>query len=446
MPGRAWNVQAKEQLLQAEVKELEGWKRQLTLGLPEADVAARSEELLKELAKDAEAPGFRKGKVPKDLLRKQHGEAVKAEAIRQLLADVYLEAVKEKGLRPICDPTVELDKEPKDGQYHFTATFEVRPEITVEGYEGMAFTEKVPTVTSDDVDSAIQELREERADLRPVDRASMQGDYVLFTYQRLDESGEPVATEKEQETQACELGKQMAPPEFETALEGMRTGETKDVDFVLPEDYGDPSLAGKTLRFRLKVQDVRQKLLPPIDDDFARSIGQFATLLDLRVGVRNSLEQQAKAAARRNLETEIVDALIEKTSFELPECLVHDRLAEMYSRANENRPEGKGIDEKQFVEVYRPIVEKQIRAGLILGAVAEKQNISVTRSDVEDRVRASTEARGLDFDETMKNLEGTDMLSQIEDDIWLTKVHRHLADVSVITTEEVSLTEQKKEE
>ena len=130
------------------MKELEGWKRQLTLGLPEEDVAARTDELLKELARDAEAPGFRKGKVPQDILRRQHGEALKAEAMRQLLADVYMEAVKEAGVRPICDPTVELDKEPKDGEYRFTATFEVRPEFEVTDYEGMEFTEKVPVVTS----------------------------------------------------------------------------------------------------------------------------------------------------------------------------------------------------------------------------------------------------------------------------------------------------------
>ncbi|MBD3367794.1 MAG: trigger factor, partial [Candidatus Eisenbacteria bacterium] len=359
---------------------------------------------------------------------------------------VYLAAVKETGVRPICDPTVELDKEPKDGEYRFTATFEVRPDIEITDYEGMEFTEKVPVVTSEDVDRAIQELREERADLQPVQRESVPGDYVMFTYQRLDENGEPVETEQEPQTQACELGKQMAPPEFEEALEGVRPGETKDVDFTLPEDYADKTLAGKTLRFRLNVQDVREKRLPPIDDDFARSVGQFSTLLDLRVGVRNSLETQARMAARRKVEQEIVEAIVEKNPFELPECLVQQRLGEMYNRANEGRPEGQGIDEKEFIEVYRPVVEKQIRAGLVLGAIAEQQDIDVSRADVEERVRTSAEARGLDFDETMKSLEGTDMLSQIQDDIWLTKVHGHLADVSTIKSEEVNLSDEKKEE
>ena len=432
--------------MQVQLEKLDGWKRQLSLGLPEKDVAERSEELLKELAKDAEAPGFRKGKVPKDILKRQHGEAVKAEAIRQLLADVYLAAIKETGVRPICDPTVDLDKEPVDGEYRFKATFEVRPEIEIKNYEGMEFTEKVPVVTSEDVDRAIQELREERADLQPVQRSSVQGDYVIFTYQRLDENGEPISAEKEPEAQACELGKQMAPPEFEAALEGMSAGGTKDVDFVLPDDYADKEMAGKTLRFRLKVQEVREKRLPPVDDDFARTVGQFATLLDLRVGVRNSLEAQAKAAARRKVEQEIVEAIVEKTPFELPECLVQQRLAEMYSRASEGRPEGQGIDEKQFIEVYKPVIEKQIRAGLVLGAIAEQQGIEVKRADIEERVRNSAEARGLDFAETMKGLEGTDMLSQIEDDIWLGKVHGHLADVSKITTEEVSLQDTKKED
>jgi len=432
--------------LQVELEELQGWKRQLKLGVPETDVDARTEELLQEAAKEAEAPGFRKGKVPKDIVRRQHGAAVQSEAIRQLLADAYVAAVKETGVRPICDPTVEIDKEPTDGEYRFTATFEVRPEIEVTDYEGMEFTEKVPVVTSDDVDRAIQELREERADLQPVERSSVPGDYVIFTYQRLDENGEPIETEKEPESQACELGKKMVPPEFEQALEGVRPGEEKDVAVTLPEDYADQAMAGKTLRFRLKVQDVREKRLPPVDDDFARSVGQFSTLLDLRVGVRNSLEAQAKAAARRKVEQEIVERLIEKTSFDLPECLVRDRLAAMYSRASEGRPEGQGIDEKEFVEVYRPIVEKQLRAGLVLGAIAEQQGIEVNRGDVEERVRATAEARGMDFAETMKSLEGTDMLSQIEDDIWLTKVHGHLADVSKISTEEVDLSEEKKGE
>lgn len=430
------------------VEELEGWKRKLVIGLPEAAVADKAKELLAEVAKGASAPGFRKGKLPAAMLEQSHGAATQAEALRIVAGGAYADAVREADIRPICDPVVELDEEIKDGQYTLTATVEVRPEIEPKDYENLEFTERVPVVSNEDVDRYVEGLREERAELLPVTRPAAEGDVVVLDYVPLGDDGEPMAENKTEDF-ICELGKGQVPPEIEEALKGAGPGEDKTVAVKYPDDFREESLAGREISFTISVKDVRQKRLPAVDDDFAKACGPFQTMLDLRVRVRDALEARAKSWARGRLEEEIVREIIERNPFELPECLMENRLRTMYWRSTGQQEAAAGQDAmgpapeppddlevpEEFANVYRPVVEHQLRAGLLLGKIAEKHGTEVTKEDIETRIGQIAEAQGKKPDELLKDLAGTDALSKIEDELWLEKVHGFLVGVSKVTTE-----------
>ena len=424
----------------ADVEVLEGWKRRLALEISAEDVKRRADELLTGLGKKAELKGFRKGKVPRDVLERRYGDSVRVQAMEDLLGNAYESAVRETGVYPVSDPIVEeAGGGPEDGVYRFTATFEVRPEIELSDYEGLEFTERVPLVTDEDVAKAVDEIREQNAELLAVSRPAGPGDFAIIDYDRRDENGEPVP-DSTVEGYPCELGAKSLPPELEEALTGMSAGEEKSVTISYPKEHPSEALAGKDIAFFVRVKDVREKRLAPLDDDFARAVGKFETMLDLRVKVRTSLEAQAAAYARRRLEEEIVSELIRRNPFELPESLVQGRLARMYERANEGRSgAGDAPDRTKFDEVYRPVVEHQLKAALILGTISKKHEIDVTDEDIALRVAELAASQGKEPKDLLKDLEGTDALSQIKDEIWLKKTHEFITSISKITTEAVEL-------
>ncbi len=436
------------------VEELEGWKRKLIIGLPEADVAAKAKELLKEVAKAATAPGFRKGKVPVGMIERTHGAATRDEALKIMAGGAYADAIREAALHPICDPVVELGDDVEDGQFTLTATFEVKPEFELKDYENLEFTERVPVVANEDVDKYVEGLREERAELLQVTRPAVEGDIVVLDYAPLGDDGAPMADSKA-EDYICELGKGQVPSEIEQVLIGAGAGEDRTAVVKYPDDFQVESLAGREVSFVISVKDVRQKRLPVVDDDFAKACGPFETMLDLRVRVRNALEARAKSWARNRLEEDIVRELIKRNPFTLPECLVEDRLKRTYWRTTQQQdgraargdaadgpPDDLEVPE-EFTKVYGPVVEHQLKAGLLLGKIAKEHGTSVTKEDIEARVGQIAEAQGRKPDELISDLAGTDALSQIEDELWLEKVHGFLVSVSNVKTEALELDESE---
>jgi len=423
-----------------QIEELDKWKRKLTITLPQADVESRRAEFLAERAKTTQLDGFRKGKVPTEIIERRYGEAEKIRAIESLLGPAYGEAIRESGIRPVSDPVIEaIDDKPSDGQYSFTATVEVRPEIELKDYEGIEITERVPNVSNEDVDRAIEELREKNATLEPVMRSSAEGDFVIIDYERLDDAGSPIADSKVEDF-PCEVGGEELPAELDQALMGVSAGDRKTVAITYPGDHRVETMAGKTISFAVSVKDVREKRLPPVDEEFAKSVAGAETILDLRVRIRTSLEAQAKALARRRLEEEIVQEVIKRNPFDLPERLVGERLDRMYERMTEGREDAaEKVDPEQFRQVYRPVVEQQLKAGILLGSLAEKHGIEVSVEDIEARVGQIAAAQGREPAQLMEDLKDTEVLSQIEDDIWLMKVHEVLVGLSKVTTERFDL-------
>ncbi len=421
------------------VEELDGWKRKLVIVLPEDDVAKKESELYLDLSKRVEVPGFRKGKVPRKMLERLHSDAVEAEAIEVLMGEAYVGAIRESGLKPVCDPVVEkLESGLADDAHTFTATIEVQPEVDVSDYSGMEFTERIPKITDEDVVRAIDELREQRAELVTAGRPSVAGDFVIIDYVRLDDQGNTVEESKQSDF-PYEVGRGGVAKELEEALTGASPGDEKKVTITYPDDYESDALSGKTISFDVTIKEVKEKKLPVLDDEFARTLGGIETLLDLRVQVRNSLEAEAKAAGRRKLQEDVINKLVEENPFELPECLVQDRLARMYARLTEGREETDLPDREEFDRAYREVVERQVKSGILLAKIAETNDVEVSEDDIKVRVGLLAKRQGREPEGFYDDLKGTDVLSQIEDDLWLEKVHALLIGGVTVTTEMIDL-------
>ncbi len=437
-------VYAKESLLLVRVEELDGWIRKLVVELSEDDVKNKSGDLLKQVAADVQMDGFRKGKAPKTVIEKRYGAETMREALGSLLSDAYVEAVKEAAIHPVCDPDVELlEDQPSDGKYTFAATVAVKPEFKVGDISDLEFTEQVPIVSDDDVGRAVEELREAKAELVDPGRPSLSGDFVVIDYDKLDEAGQPEEGSGQKEF-PCELGAGKLPDELEEALTGVSPGERKNVTISYPDDYGNPDLAGQSISFVVSVKDVRAKRLPVVDDDLARSLGPFETLLDLRVKVRTQLEAQAKGMARERLYSEIVGRVVEKTEFDMPECMIDDRMDRMFDRMKqeigEDAPEP---DRAEFDKIYREMAGKRLRAELILSAFGTENSIEVAEDDVKKRIAEIAEQQGRDPATAYDEIKGTEMFAEmygeLEDRLWLESVHERLVDSVKVTTEKVEL-------
>ncbi len=437
-------VYAKESLLLVRVEELDGWKRKLLVELSEDDVKTKSGELLKKVAADVEMDGFRKGKAPKAVIEQRYGAEAMREALGSLLSEAYVAAVKEAGIHPVCDPDVQLlEDQPTDGKYTFAATVAVKPEFEVGDLSALEFTEQVPIVSDDDVGRAVEELREAKAELVAPGRPSASGDFVVIDYDKLDDDGKP-EPETGQKDFPCELGTGRLPAELEEALVGVSVGEQKDVTINYPDDYGHAELAGKSISFGVTIKDVRAKRLPVVDDEFARSLGPFETLLDLRVKVRGQLEEQAKGMARERLYSDIVGRVVEQTEFELPECMTDDRLDRMFERMKKEAGDGAPEpDRAEFDKTYREMTGQRIRAELILSTFASENGVEVTEDDVKKRIAELAEQQGRDPAAAYDELKGTEMFDEmyreLEDRLWLEKVHEQLVDKVKVTTESIEL-------
>ena len=284
-------------------------------------MSAAEDRAFRRLVKNVRLAGFRRGKVPRKVFEQAYGSgAITHQAVEDVLPEAYARAVREHDLEPIERPKIEIVEEDEGRPTRVKATVAVRPEITPHGYDGVAVTVAKMTVSDDDVERSVAALAKERATLVPVDRAAEIGDVVTIDY-----SGTIDGTAFEGGSAAGETAELIEGrfiPGFVAGIVGMRAGETKDVRAQFPEGYAQPDLAGKEAAFTVTVHDVKRYDLPAIDDAFAASVSDNATVDELRADVRRRLEAIAAQRERRVIGNAVLDALLREHDFALPPSMI----------------------------------------------------------------------------------------------------------------------------
>jgi trigger factor len=357
-----------------------------------------------DLGRDLKIPGFRKGKVPPQVVLQRVGrEAVLDEAVRKALPEWYEEAIGEAGIATVGEPSLDLQELPGKGlPLAFTIEVGVRPAAKLGEYKGLEVGRREPEVPADAVDQEVERLREASASLENVDRPAQKGDFVVLDFVgRID--GEPFEG-GEARGYLLELGSGRLVEGFEEQLEGASAGEERRVEVTFPEEYRAENLAGKEATFDVTVKEVKEKQLPEPGDDFAMEVGGFDTLDELRADI----EQKLREAQERTIDTEfreaVVDAAAAEAEIEVPHELVHAKAHEMWHQT-ERRLRAQGLDPARYLQMTgkdahdlideaEPEAEKALKREAVLAAVVEAEGIEVSDEELLESLRAATQGPG----------------------------------------------------
>jgi trigger factor len=374
--------------MKVEIQELDPCKRQLVVEAPEEEVRAAWTAACGRVQRDARLPGFRRGKVPLTLVRSRFGDEVRQAVAEALIPAVYRRAVDEAQLRPVEDPEFsELELE-EGRPLRFTAVVEIKPAIALGEYRGVTAHHSPHPVTDADVQTRLAALAEQRATLVTVPRPARVGDFVVIDYELRPETGEARA----EQGYAFEVGGGRVLPEMDEAVIGLEAGEERRVQVRFPERHPREELRGRTGELTLRVVEVKEKEVPPVDDDLAKGLGTYDTLAELQEAVRARLVSDRARQDRQALEEAVVDAALARHEFVVPESLVVREVSHRIGHAREGLrrqgvdPDGVRWDYQKLSAELRPDGERSVRRALLLEAIAAREELTVGDADIEAEI------------------------------------------------------------
>ena len=402
-------------------EKLENSQVALTVEVGAPEFEAALEKAYRKMRNKINVQGFRPGKAPRQLIEKMYGaEVFFEEAINIAFPDAYESAAKEQELRVVGYPAVEMVGEcTKDG-FTFKAIVPVYPDVTLGEYKGLSAPKDEVTVAAEDVDARLKELTDRNTRLVSVDREAKEGDVAIIDFEGFLE-GKPFEGGKG-ENHSLELGSHSFVPGFEEQLVGMKSGEEKDIDITFPEDY-HADLAGKAVVFHVKVNEVKEKQIPALDDEFAKDVSEFDTLQDLRADIEKKITEERAAAADRAFEDALMAQVAEKLTCDVPDAMVenqtHQYLENFKSRiTSQGIPYDQylkmtGMDEAKLLEDSKEPALRQVRTDLAVTAIIKAEKIEASEEDVENEYKSMSEQYGMDV-ETVKKYVTKD---QLEDQV-----------------------------
>ena len=398
-------------------------------------------------------PGFRPGKAPRKMIEKLYGAGVfYSDAVDIALPEAYTQAIGQSGLDVVGYPEIEIvdDKIDENG-FTFKATVAVYPEVKLGEYKGLTAEKEEIKVSADDVKERLNEMAERNARLVSVDRKAKKGDIAVIDFEGFD-NGEAFEGGKG-ENYELELGSGSFVPCFEDQLVGMKAGEEKDIDITFPENY-TPELAGKPVVFHVKVNEVKHKEVPAIDDEFAKDVSEFDTLEELKADTRKQLKNDREAAAQRAFEDALMQKVADGIQADIPDEMVDVQAQQMMENFQQQLA-AQGIPFDQYLKMtntteddfkkqaHDPAVQ-QVRMDLAVAALVKAENLEATAQEIEDELKTVADKYGMDLDTIKKYLPEADVREQV----LRSKAIKAVADaaVAVAPVVEESQEEAKQEE
>jgi trigger factor len=417
------NSQATE--LKIAIEQPRSWARRLTITVPAERVARERKDVARRLSQQMRLPGFRQGKVPPHLVEQRFGAAIDQEALERLVNAAYKEALEKEQLQPISQGEVENVDYKTGSDLTFDVEFEVRPEIELTRVGGFTVERSKPAISDEEVEGVLARVRQQHAAWQPVEaEAPVNGDRVVVEITPL-EGPEAEAGGKPRQYEIV-LGEDQALPPVEEAIRTLPKGEEGEFTLELPE----PEEEGKTRteRIRIRTVEVMRPELPTLDDDFARSLGDFEGLEALRARIRIDLEQEAEAEAERDVRRQLLDQILEANPFEVPDSLINRYLDQLIRP----RPEADAERLAETRQLARPAAEQALRRTMVIERVAELEGLHATSAEVDARVEEIAERGGRPVGEVWSQLQKSGRLAVIEEEITEDKVFTYLKAQSTI--------------
>jgi trigger factor len=376
------------------VEEIESCKRKLAVEAPVDVVTQEWERAYGRVQKRASLPGFRRGHVPRSLVKLHFADDVRREVAEHLIPDVYRRALTEARIDPVNEPDLQDLTLEEGSPLSFTAVVEVKPAIELGDYRGVEVQHVPAPVTDAEVDETLERMREQHAQFNSVERPAGAGDLVVVDYTLAPQDHEPTTANGYHFL----VGSGTVLPEIDTAVVGMSAGEQREVSLHFAEDHRMESLRGKSGTASLKLGEVKEKVLPVLDDEFAKVLGEFETLDAVKSEVRRQLEAGREAESRRALEDKVMDTLLAHHEFGVPDAMVMRQVAHQVEHTRERLrrqgvdPDGIQWDYTKIVGELRPVAEKAVRRALLLEAIADKEALATNEEDVDAEVERFAKA------------------------------------------------------
>jgi len=406
--------------MRASAEEISPIKKKISIEIPEDQVGQEVDSFYKELGRTAKIKGFRPGKVPRNILERYFKDYVKAEVVRKLIEESYPKALSETHLEPVSPPVVDPGEFVEGKPFQYSAVIEVKPEITLEGYAGLKIEGKREEVKDEEVEARLKALQNLHSNLRTISEARtiQAGDYVILNYEaslggKSLEGGKAIDF-------TVEVGSGQFIPAFEEKLIGLKPEEESEIEVTFPQDYGYQKWAGKTISFHVKIKEIKEKILPPLDDEFARDLGDYPSLGELKAKLKGEIEKEKELALERQLRDQVVDQLLEANPFEVPESLVEEQAKALVSDTKLKLAaqgvvlKSLGVSEEKLQEDYKAMAQKQVRTFLILEKIAGQEGIAATDGEAEDRLKEMSERMHQKFDVVKQYYEKNGLLPEVK--------------------------------
>lgn len=386
-------------------------KREIEVEIPVAEVNRQTDSLIQKYQKVARIPGFRRGHVPASIIRQRFSEEIKTDMVEALVPRYFRQEAERLGIHPVSQPRV-TDMHLHDGEpLRFKAAFEVLPGIKLEGYKELRADKPEIAVSDTDVENALADLRERHASFNPVEgRALADGDFAQVSLdgnpkpgesESGTESGKKSGTESgdgqpvHMDEVLVEIAGQNTMPEFTEHLREANPGDERTFDVNYPEDTQDKRLAGKRFTYTVKVQSIKQKSLPELNDEFAKQLGEFQTMDDVRKAIREQMESERKNQAEREAKEKLVGELIQRNDFEVPDSLIEQQIDIRLERGlRALAAQGLTAEQMKKMDLSRLRVGQReqaihdVKAALLLERVAEEENVQVSDEELNQELES----------------------------------------------------------
>jgi trigger factor len=375
----------------------ESTNREIQVEIPADEVTRTTDSLVQKYQKMARLPGFRRGHVPASIIKQRFSEDIKSEVVETLVPRYFRQEAEKKGLVPVSQPRV-TDLHIHEGEpLRFKASFEIMPEVKVEGYKDLRGDKPEITVSDAEVEETLDGLREQHAAFNPVEgRALADGDFAQVSLDGTPKSADAKAQPVHMDEILVEIGGKNTMPEFTDNLRGANPGEEKTFDVVYPEDYSDKRLAGKTFSYTVKVHSIKQKSLPELNDDFAKELGaEFTNIDEVKKRIREGMEAEKKHKAEHDAKEKLLDELVKRHDFSVPESLVERQIDIRLERglralaAQGMRAEDmKKMDLNRLRAGQRDQAVHEVKASLLLDKIADLEKIEVGDEEIDREIEA----------------------------------------------------------
>jgi len=405
--------------LKVSVEEPSAVMRSITVELPAAQVDSLFESVLRDYRRKAVQPGFRKGKVPADVIRKLYMGDVTADVARALIGDSFPDAVQKAAVEPIAEPEFEIQTLEEHQPFTYVAKVEVRPRFELAGYVGVEVAGETIEVTDEELARLLDEVRQSHATVKKIEepRGLRDGDVAVISFEGTA-GGAPIPGGSGKDFPVT-LGSNTFPPGFEDNLIGQKVGETRDFTIRLPEQFGDAALAGKEALFSVSVAEVRERILPALDDEFAKDVGEYQGLEDLKSKMRENIRHSKEIAARNRLRDAVTNKLAELHPIEVPPSMLERRKEQMIADA-ERYLAMRGMP---WAEVQKarasirddagPAAEKKSRVSMVLAAIAAREQLAVTDEELAVEITKIATSNKLEPGEVRRRLIQNETMSAL---------------------------------